>query len=474
MTQSWDLILIILFMAAVLGLSMLLKLNFRLFQKHLMPTAMMAGFIGLGILIIGHYLLNIINKEELLKIQSTLGEIVYHLMAVGFIALALKDRRSKRNKDIVNTGFFIVNTYMVQGIMGFLISLFLAKYFFTNIFPCFGLFLPLGFTQGPGNALSIGQQWERIMQPGTSVQAIPYAGNIGLSIATIGFLWALLGGVPFLNFLVKRKYSDTKIYKISEVKEVEIDKELEHTSTVPKTIHIDNLSIQLLLIGSIYLITYLMTRGIEGLLINMGSFGETVANMMWGFHFMLGTVIALVVRKFLDTARDKGIIKINFADNYLLQRISTASFDFMITASISAISFYALKEYMIPVLILTTIGGLFTMVYVYFMCNWVYKEDVVEHIIALYGMWTGTITTGIALLKEIDPYSKTDVPEHLVLGSGFAIFIGFPLMVILAIPIEGFKQNKPELYIITLVILIAFSIAMNVCMYLNRYKKNVS
>jgi glutamate:Na+ symporter, ESS family len=50
-------------------------------------------------------------------------------MAIGFISLALKDRVTKfkdDKKDNINTGFAITSVYLLQGIIGFSISLFLA------------------------------------------------------------------------------------------------------------------------------------------------------------------------------------------------------------------------------------------------------------------------------------------------------------------------------------------------------------
>lgn len=468
MNISWEFVAIILVLAAALGIATVLKLNVKLFQKHLMPTSMIAGFIGLFSLLLAEKVFKIIDSQQVQSIQTTLGYLVYHLMAIGFIALALKDRNSKRNKDIINTGFFIVNTYMVQAIVGFAVSLILVYTAFPKLFPAFGLFLPLGFAQGPGQALSIGLQWENLKSiDGTNI-GIVNGGNIGLSVATIGFLWALIGGVPFMNYLVKKKYKSYRKYNIKEVKHMEFDNNIEKTGTIPKSIYVDDLTIQLLLIGIVYLLAFLFISVVSSILNNLGIFGETVAQMLWGFHFMIGTVIALATRLFLDKLRVKRIVRVNYADNFLLQRISAASFDFMITASITAISIYTLKEYLIPIIILTTVGGLFTMIYTTIMCKWIYKEDVLEHIVALYGMWTGTITTGVALLKEIDPYSKSDVTEHLVLGSGVAIFVGFPLMLILGIPIAGYRLNNPMYYLYTFIALGLFSVVMNILLF---YKK---
>ncbi len=460
MENGWGVAIYFSGIAACLAIATILKMRVKLFQKHLMPTAMLAGLIGFAVLQSARYGFGWVTEEKLVQIQHELGFLVSHLMAVGFISLALKDRNKKKNKDIVNTGYAIVITYMVQGILGLGISLILVNTFFPDLFPPFGMLLPLGFAQGPGQAVNIGIKWE---QAGFKSGA-----NISLAVANLGFIWALIGGVPFLNFLLKKVYKNKRKYSITEVKDMELEKASQHTITVPKSVHIDDLSIQLLLLGTVYLLTYLFIYGVSRLIVPLGTFGETVSDMMWGFNFIIGTVIALGLRSIMDRMRLKRVFKVNYADNYLLQRISAGAFDFMITASLAAVSISVLKDYLVPVLLLTTIGALFTMVYSYYISRRIYKDEQLEHIIALYGMWTGTITTGIALLREIDPYSKTNVPEHLVLGSGFAIFVGFPLMIILGLPLQGFKLNQPIYYFWTFVAMVVMSSIMIIILYRNR------
>ncbi|NLM11077.1 MAG: sodium:glutamate symporter [Clostridiaceae bacterium] len=460
MENGWIIALYFSGIAACLGIATSLKIKVRIFQKHLMPTSMLAGTIGFIALQLARYVFGWLDEETLRRIQHELGYLVSHLMAIGFIALALKDRNKKRNTDIVNTGYAIVKTYMVQGIIGLAVSLLLVKFVYPDLFPPLGMMLPLGFAQGPGQAVNVGIKWEEA--------GFTDGANIGLAIANFGFLWALIGGVPFLNFLLKRVYKNQKKYSIHEVKDMELEKYTKRTISIPKSTHIDDLTIQLLLIGSAYLVTYLLIWGLSQILFPLGTFGETVSEMLWGFNFVIGTVVALVARTFMDKLRVKRVIRHNYADNYLLQRISSAAFDFMITASLAAVSISVLRENLIPILIITTVGGLSMMVYCYYLGKMIYKDEQLEHIIALYGMWTGTITTGIALLREIDPYSKSRVPENLVLGSGFAIFVGFPLMFILALPLQGFKLNQPVYYFWTFVAMIAMDILMTILLYLNR------
>ena len=47
----------------------------------------------------------------------------------------------------------------------------------------------------------------------------------------------------------------------------------------------------------------------------------------------------------------------------------------------------------------------------------------------MYGMLTGTIGSGILLLREIDPELKTPAANNLVIGSSNGIVLGAPLLI---------------------------------------------
>ena len=458
-TYGWGALLNAIYLVLFLGIGMFLKLKIMFFHKHLVPTSMIAGLIGF---LLGNEVLGVIRFDI-----DVMEKIVYHLMAIGFISLALKDRKKNTNEENISTGFFIVNTYIFQAIIGFGISLLLMYTVFPDLFPNLGMLLPLGFAQGPGQAYSTGSAWE-------VYDSFSNGGNIGLSIAAIGFLWALIGGVPFMNIIVRLSGNKKEKFNANEIQSIDSDVETTHTGNMPKSIYIDDLTVQIIIIGLVYLITYLFLTGFEIVSAPLGILGETLSRLFWGFNFMFGTLFAILIRFILDKLRKKNVVKVNYADNYLLQRISATTFDFMITAAIAAISIKALKEYLIPVLILTTVGGISTMIYTYIYCRKVYKEHVLEHIVALYGMWTGNITTGVALLKEVDPQSKTAVTEHLVLGSGVAAILGVPLMGVLAIPDIGYSTNQPSYYVLTFIVLIIYSIIIHIGLFREKIFKKTN
>jgi len=467
--NGWNFVLQFLFIAFFIGLALVLKLNIKGLSKHLIPTCMIAGALAFlfGSEGIGALITLITGKPTKFFVpfdREMLFTAVTHLMSVGFIALALKDREGKNNRAVIKTGFAIVNVYLWQAIVGFGVTLLLAYTIFPDISPILGLLLPLSFAQGPGQATSIGTQW-------SNSGVLPDGANIGAMMATIGFIWAIIGGIILMNIMVRK--SGFKVSGSTDtVDNIDYDKATLHTSTIPKTAFIDDMTIQVILIGVVYLLTYGVIELFAILLAPFGTFGDTLTGLFRGFAFLFGTIIAVGVKAVFKKLRHKGVMKVNFVDNYLMQKVSAVAFDFMITASIAALSFHALGNYGWALLILTSVGGLFTILYTVFIARFIYREELLENTLALFGMWTGTVTTGVALLKEVDPRGKTSVTDNLVLGSGIAAPLGFPLMMILAIPVTAVLENKPQLFLLTFALFFVYSAVMMGLMYLlNRKDK---
>lgn len=463
--MDWGHIFQFLVLCLLLGIATVIKLNLKFLQKHLIPVSMIAGFLGLGASVLCEFVFDFKLFD-----RAFLEKLIYHLMGVGFISLALKERKSKKSRAIMNTGFAIVNTYALQAIIGLAVSLILVYTILPNLFPAAGMLLPLSYAQGPGQANNIGSSWETMTELGDMF--FKDGANIGLTLATFGFVWAFVGGVPLLNILSRRRRHKENTFdgRKADIKSVDSEEVVQHTIDIPKTIFVDDFTIQLMLIGVVYLATYALLTFLEFAIAPLGSFAHTLSRLFWGFNFLFGTLLALLARKILNKLKAKNIVHVNYADNYLLQKISATSFDLMITAGIAAISIIAFRDNWIFIMVVTTVGAFFTMFYTIYICKKIYKVDVIEHIAALYGMWTGTITTGIALLREIDPESKTNVPEHCVLGSGVAAIFAIPLMLILNVPIQAIIQNKPWMFGLTFLLLAIYSLSMIIGIYFTNKK----
>lgn len=447
-SQIWYYIVDISMLSILLLASTFLKRQVAFFRKNPIPIPVIAGFLGL---ILGKDVLGVITFNGL-----RLENLLYHLMNIGFIALSLKASKKVKSKDYVNSGMFIVSTYVVQGIVGFALSLLFYYTVFPKTFPLSGLLLPLGFGQGPGQAYSMGKQWEEL--------GFTYGGNLGLTVAAIGYVWACAGGVYLIAWLKKKKrlkvYEDIDDELVGKPDIYDDDQPVE----LPLKESVDGLTLQFILIGAVYLVTYLTLIGLENLLGRFGNFGATLAQLLWGFSFIIGAAYGMLARRILDYCHQRKWMKYNYTSNYLLERISGVSFDYMITAAISAVSIYMLKDYLVPFLIITVIGGLVTIWFILKVSQRIYKTDILENALAMYGMLTGTISTGIALLREVDPHFKTQAAKNLVFGSGTGLVFGLPLMILLNIPIMGYVNNRPILYLLTLAAFVIYLVILLLAM----------
>ena len=75
----------------------------------------------------------------------------------------------------------------------------------------------------------------------------------------------------------------------------------------------------------------------------------------------------------------------------------------------------------------------------------------------MFGMLCGTASTGIILLREVDPDFNSPVADNLVYQNFPAIIFGFPLMLLATI-----APTKPML---TMAILIIFFLVINIILF---------
>ncbi len=451
MIQDWTLIVDLALLSLLLGVSTFIKSKVPFIRKFPIPIPVIAGFFGL---LAGQEILGIIHLESV-----RLEMLVYHLMSIGFIALSLKSKDKFKKAGYARSGIFIVSTYAIQGILGFGLTLLFSKTLFPDLFPPMGLLLPLGYGQGPGQAFATGKTWEGL--------GFVHGANAGLTFAAFGYIFACIGGIPLIIYLSKKKKYTHK--DIASTKESIFD--IDKVQELPHKESIDGLTLQIIIIASVYLITYLTLLGLTSVLNTLGTFGQTLAQLFWGFAFIIGALYGALVRTIIDALRKKNWMRKEYTSNYLLERISGFSFDYMITAAIAIISVSMLADYWLPLVIVCILGGIFTFWYCLFLCPKIYKTETLENTLAMYGMLTGTISTGLALLREVDPHFQSSAARNLVFGSGTGLAFGLPMMLLLNLPTVGYKNDNPSMYIYTLIGLAGYWLLLMVFLGVFRRKK---
>ena len=417
--QLWSPIIQIGIIAGLVLLANILRRKILFIRKSMIPTAVLAGFILL--------LLKTFNLVPMVTTEF-LETITYHTIALGFIAMSLRvPEKTHETERMIGSksGALIVSTYLVQALTGLVISIGLSWTFMPDLFKASGVLLPMAYGQGPGQANNVGTTYEGLGMVGGR--------SFGLSLAAAGYLCACVVGVIFLN-IYSRKGKIKRAQDKIEVSGSVTTETFEDKNEVPVSESVDRLSIQIALICLIYLLTYLVTWGVTELLMLVSpGLAGTVSTLLWGFNFIIGSMLAAGCRSVFMGLRKVKLMNRQYQNNYLLSRISGFLFDVMIICGIASINIDDLKGYWVPFIIMAVAGGVTTFLYIMFISKKIFKGYVYEGFFSMYGMLTGTISSGVLLLREIDPQMKTPAANNLITGSSFAIAFGAPLLVLISI-----------------------------------------
>ena len=452
-SNTWGTLLVI----AALLLSLLaansLKRVFPVLQACLIPTSVLGG----TILMIVAGLYKLFTGDVMFETQifggngmATLEVITYHTLALGFIASTFKSSDAKMSKqrtvEIFNTGVTTVSTYLIQAILGFAIT-FAATLIMKDFFAAAGVLLPFGFGQGTGQAMNYGNIYETQF-------GFEGGKSFGLTIAALGFLSASIGGVIHLNLLRKRgkiKWNPSVVETAQPIEE-----EIQAADEIPMQGSMDKTTVQIAFVFVAYFLAYLLMLALGKLLPGMRS-------VIFGFNFLLGVLAATLTKVVLNFMRKKGIMRRQHINNFLMTRISNFFFDIMVVSGIAAIRLGILEQYWGIILVLGIVGLVATYSYNYYVAKTLFPDYTEEQFLMMFGMLTGTASTGVILLREIDGHFKTPAADNLVYQNFPAIVFGFPMMLLATL-----APRKPAL---TFIILVVFFIAMNIILFRSRLFK---
>ncbi len=456
-SNVWALIILVGVLLIGMLIAQSLKKNIGFLNKSLIPPSVLGGIIILIFttiykLITGDTffeleMFSIVGTgEDMVSGSEILEAITYHLLGIGFIATALRSSKKsdskKRARDILNSGITTVNTYLIQAIFGMGITI-IAVSFIPGLIEAAGIILCFGYGQGTGQALNYGVIYtEYGLQNGA---------NFGLSIAALGFLSAGIGGVLYLNHL-KRK-NKIKTINNHETEELSLSM-IQHKNEISMNGSIDKLTVQLAIVALVYLITY----GLMSLVGNL--VGDGLKSTIFGFNFLFGTMVAVLVKLVFGLLKKFKIIKRDYINDFLMNRIAGVAFDIMIVAGIAVIDLSLIKDYWLLLIIMGTVGAVITFVYVRLVCKKLFKDYCYEQFFAMYGMLTGTASTGMILLREIDPNFETEASNNLAYQTLPAIVFGFPLLFL-----ATYAPTSRDAALITLLVIFVLFIVFNIILF---------
>ena len=431
----------------------LIKKNVKILQESLIPTSVLGG----SILLVISFIYKLITGLHMFESNfyggdgaSILEIITYHALALGFIASTFTDSKNtlgkERQAEIFNTGITTVSSYMVQAILGMGFTMLISK-FIKNIFPVSGVLLCFGFGQGTGQALNYGNIYE-------TQYGFIGGKSFGLTIAAFGFLCASFGGVFYLSYL-RRSGKVDAVIKRNTITSTEKNKD---NDVVPVFESMDTLSVQLAFVMGAYLLTYLS-------MLLLGFLLPGLKAVIYGFNFLLGVLAATLTKSFVYKLYDKKILKKKYMNTFLMTRIRNFFFDIMVVAGIAAIQLNTLGNYLWILFALGILGLCGTYMYNHFVAKILFKDYSQEQFLGMFGMLCGTASTGIILLREVDPDFNSPVADNMVYQNFPAILFGFPLMIL--------ATMAPEQPMLSFGILVGYFALLNLILFRKQiFKRN--
>ena len=412
-----------LWLGAIIGLTMVL-MRIPSLKKTRIPYSILAGVL---ILFTGPQILGWLPMDG-----QALEFIVYHGLALTFIAIGLQSPPEGANsKNTLAMGLAMPMMAVAQGAIGLGVVVLMPILLSESLHPGMGLLLPLGFNQGPGQALSLGEAWV--------AKGLENGGQIGLILAAIGFGWSILIGIPLVLWLQKTQGLNPNLTTVEDISTIESEDGSQLSQSVAWVC-----------------LVYIACYGVLCLLNALLDSKPALQSMIWGFHYLIALVIAVVVRKLQLV-----VLKDQMHKNSL-QQIANMSVDWVTCAAIAAIQLSVLSQNWLPILVLSGLGLIFTVILVLWWSSRGFTQDRAEHAIVWFGASTGTLPMGLALLRMVDPKLQSSAPSSVALGSMVSLFASIPLLlVIMPYVIDNYPDHHPTASLQTIGILLVYFLILS-------------
>jgi ESS family glutamate:Na+ symporter len=404
-----------------------LRAKIAFLQRNLVPTSLIAGTLGFICINLGWVVVPTGTGWETLK-TGTFGVLVAHLFAIGFVGIGLLKSRGVssaggRNKMMLRGSLWMALIFSLmfslQAITGFSVFTAWRAVSGGGDEPLIGYLLGAGFAQGPGQTMAYASIYE----------GAPYlvrnAINIGLTFAAVGFFAATIVGVPLARYGLRKGWStlNTSQEIAPAVLKGVLSKE-ERTPcayTVTHPSNIDTFAFHFAIIFLLYLVAYFF-----------GIFWQwttpaAIAPLGIGLIFFWGMCAGKLARIVASKAKVDSMF-----DEDSIRRFTGLCIDLMVAAVFMSIEFTAIKAMLVPIILCIILGTALTLLITVYLGRRV-PELGLERTLLAYGTCTGTVATGLLLVRIADPNFETIVAEEAGLWNVISFFT-FAHIQYLAIP----------------------------------------
>ena len=390
-----------------------LRAKIPFLRNMLVPASVIAGILGFILMnLLAHFDINIGTDSVMYT------DIVNHLFTISFISISLTSSDSGEGgsgkqifKGALGMGTVWCLLYALTPLVGMGLIAGLGKFF--NMDPIYGSMIQYGFAQGPGQAASYGALYESY--------GWENAAMVGLAFAAIGFIVAFLVGIPAAKMGINRGIAkncgkiDHSILKGYLQKSEQTNYMVKDTTV---NSNIETLTFHFALIG----LCYIGAIGVAKVFSLLPGFLGTSFS---GLMFMNGMIAAYIVKFIMKK------LKLDFLqENVLQSKITGWTADYLVVCAFMAVGFSVIGDWIIPILVEAAIVTVITFSVCFYFGQRFGGSNDFERTLGLYGTSTGTVPSGISLIRIIDPEFKTNTAVELGLMN-IIMFLSTPVYILL-------------------------------------------
>lgn len=382
--------------SVMLCIGMAFRAKISILRNMLVPASVIGGIIG--ILFMNLVLGMGIDIGTNPDMYTT---IVNNLFTVSFISISLTSTPKEQNnvaKSVINgavgIGLVWCLLYALTPVIATAVIYLAGKN--VEMDAIYGMLIQFAFCQGPGQSVAYGAIFEHY--------GWEYASTVAVAFSAIGFVVAFLVGIPVAKMGIKRGIAnncgelDHSILKGYLRKNEQTEYMVKDTTC---NSNIETLAFHFALIGVCYVLAVCIAKVLAFI---PGFLGTSMSSMM----FMNGMYAAYIIKWLVKRLHLDFLL-----ENTLQTKITGWTADYLVVCSFMAVSVNIIKYWLPLIVIVSIIITVVTFVVCFYFGQRFGGTNDFERTLGLYGTCTGTVPSGIALVRIVDPNFRTSTSIEL-------------------------------------------------------------
>lgn len=443
-----DVILDIARISFLLFIGFIVRRKVKFFQKYYIPTSLIAGLFGL---LLGPQVLGAFSPVYL-NFSDSISQWTNFLFCFIFGTAFLGTKNNKFGRDVICTTSITGSIFMMQVLVGLGLAK-LFSLFMDNVPYKMGLLPVSGFYGGHGSAGIMGGVF--------ATEGWPEATGIAMTYATVGMFAAVIGGMIIINYGARKGVTMRTMdsnYLQPEDKTGIIPKEERKpmATAVSNSSVLDPMAFQIMIVGVLIAISHVLREAI----IAVWPFWERIP--LYTMCLIMGAIIGILLSK----------TKYNdYIDRGSMQRISGTALEFVIASAVATIKLSVLATYLVPILVTSLVIVVLTAIQAVYLAKKWYGEYWFELAMGAYGQCSGSMATGLLLIRVLDPDGDSHAAESISGSSTLGSFFQQPYNTIVPLLIVSAPLGMT---LSTVGFLAAFLVVGTLLFGLRNRKKNKS